>query len=129
MNFIIPIDSAVKGFFEHMKVNPRTILSSKFGDGKSFFLDKYKKTDFVSEHFMFLTIYPVNYQVASNEDILSLIKRDILFQLMLNGMISDQVVVPNDIALWFYLKTMVSLYFQICFLTCLPLRFPMNTSR
>lgn len=104
MDFVIPIDSAVKGFFEHMKVNPRTILSSKFGDGKSYFLDKYKKTDFVSEHFMFLTIYPVNYQVASNEDIFSLIKRDILFQLMLNSMISDQVVVPNDIALWFYLQ-------------------------
>lgn len=104
MDFVIPIDSAIKGFFEHMKVNPRTILSSKFGDGKSYFLDKYKKTDFVSEHFMFLTIYPVNYQVASNEDIFSLIKRDILFQLMLNSMISDQVVVPNDIALWFYLQ-------------------------
>ena len=104
MDFVIPIDSAITGFFEHMKVNPRTILSSKFGDGKSYFLDKYKKTDFVSEHFVFLTIYPVNYQVASNEDIFNLIKRDILFQLMLNGMISNQVVVPNDIALWFYIQ-------------------------
>lgn len=104
MDFVIPIDSAIKGFFEHMKVNPRTILSSKFGDGKSYFLDQYKKTDFVSEHFVFLTIYPVNYQVASNEDIFNLIKRDILFQLMLNGMISNQVVVPNDIALWFYIQ-------------------------
>ena len=103
MDFVIPIDSAIKGFFEHMKVNPRTILSSKFGDGKSYFLDKYRKTFFVCEHFVFLTIYPVNYQVASNEDIFNFIKRDILFQLMLNGMISNQVVVPNDIALWFYL--------------------------
>lgn len=104
MDFVIPIDSAIKGFFEHMKVNPRTILSSKFGDGKSYFLDKYRKTVFVCEHFVFLTIYPVNYQVASNEDIFNFIKRDILFQLMLNGMISNQVVVPNDIALWFYLQ-------------------------
>lgn len=104
MDFVIPIDNAIKGFFEHMKVNPRTILSSKFGDGKSYFLDQYIKTDFVSEHFVFLTIYPVNYQVASNEDIFNLIKRDILFQLMLNGMISNQVVVPNDIALWFYIQ-------------------------
>lgn len=104
MDFVIPIDSAIKGFFAHMKVNPRTILSSKFGDGKSYFLDKYRKTFFVCEHFVFLTIYPVNYQVASNEDIFNFIKRDILFQLMLNGMISNQVVVPNDIALWFYLQ-------------------------
>lgn len=104
MDFVIPIDSAIKGFFEHMKINPRTILSSKFGDGKSYFLDKYRKTVFVCEHFVFLTIYPVNYQVASNEDIFNFIKRDILFQLMLNGMISNQVVVPNDIALWFYLQ-------------------------
>lgn len=104
MDFVIPIDSAIKEFFEHMKVNQRTILSSKFGNGKSYFLNKYKNTDFVSERFVFLTIYPVNYQVVSNRDIFDLIKRDILFQLMLNNMISDQVIVPNDIALWFYLQ-------------------------
>lgn len=87
-DFIIPIDLAIKGFYNHLLANQRTILSSKFGDGKSYFLESFKNTDFVKEQFVFLTIYPVNYQVASNEDIFNLIKRDILFQLMLNDMIS-----------------------------------------
>ena len=103
-NFIIPIDDAVKEFFEHLRANPRTILSSKFGDGKSYFLQKFKNTDYIQEHFTFLTIYPVNYQVASNEDIFTLIKRDILFQLLINDMVSNQVVVSTDVALWFYLQ-------------------------
>ena len=103
-DFIIPINSAIKSFYSHLLANPRTILSSKFGDGKSYFLENFKNTDFVKEQFVFLTIYPVNYQVASNEDIFNLIKRDILFQLMLNNMISNAVVIPKDIALGFYLQ-------------------------
>lgn len=103
-DFIIPINSAIKSFYSHLLANPRTILSSKFGDGKSYFLENFKNTDFVKDQFVFLTIYPVNYQVASNEDIFNLIKRDILFQLMLNNMISNAVVIPKDIALWFYLQ-------------------------
>ena len=103
-DFIIPINSAIKSFYSHLLANPRTILSSKFGDGKSYFLESFKNTDFVKEQFVFLTIYPVNYRVASNEDIFNLIKRDILFQLMLNNMISNAVVIPKDIALWFYLQ-------------------------
>lgn len=103
-DFIIPIDLAIKGFYNHLLANPRTILSSKFGDGKSYFLENFKNTDFVKEQFVFLTIYPVNYQVASNEDIFNLIKRDILFQLMLNDMISNNVIIPKDIALWAYIQ-------------------------
>ncbi len=103
-DFIIPINSAIKSFYSHLLANPRTILSSKFGDGKSFFLENFKNTDFVKDQFVFLTIYPVNYQVASNEDIFNLIKRDILFQLMLNDMISNNVIIPKDIALWAYIQ-------------------------
>lgn len=103
-DFVIPIDLAIKGFYNHLLANPRTILSSKFGDGKSYFLENFKNTDFVKERFVFLTIYPVNYQVASNEDIFNLIKRDILFQLMLNDMISNNVIIPKDIALWAYIQ-------------------------
>lgn len=103
-DFIIPIDLAIKGFYNHLFANQRTILSSKFGDGKSYFLESFKNTDFVKEQFVFLTIYPVNYQVASNEDIFNLIKRDILFQLMLNDMISNNVIIPKDIALWAYIQ-------------------------
>ena len=51
-----------------------------------------------------MTIYPVNYQVASNEDIFSLIKRDVIYQLLWNEMISDDVAISNDIILWFFLQ-------------------------
>lgn len=51
--FFIPIDNAINSFFEHLKVNQRTIFSSKFGDGKSYFLEKFKETEHVKEHFYF----------------------------------------------------------------------------
>lgn len=54
--------------------------------------------------YVFLTIYPVNYQVASNEDIFSLIKRDVIYQLLWNEMIGEDVAISNDIILWFFLQ-------------------------
>lgn len=103
--FLIPIDKEIRSFHLHLIANPRTIFSSKFGDGKSYFLDVFQKDEQVRKQYEFITIYPVNYQVVPNSDIFNLIKRDILFQLIVKNMISDQVVVPNDVALWFYLQT------------------------
>ena len=100
--FHIPIDDAKKQFIEHLKVNPRTILSARFGDGKSYFLNSIIKDN--SDEFEFLPLYPVNYQVAANRDIFELIKRDILFQLMVHKMISDRVVVTDDVALSFFIQ-------------------------
>ncbi len=86
-DFKIPVDSMVAQFGDHLKAYPRTILSAKFGDGKSYFLDAVKKDKTLGEKFVFLTIYPINYQVMGNEDIFDLIKYDILYQLILNGVI------------------------------------------
>lgn len=127
-DFVIPIDGALEGFYEHMKANPRTILSSKFGDGKSYFLKEFKDAEFVKKDYVFLTIYPVNYQVASNEDIFSLIKRDVIYQLLWNEMISDDVAISNDIICGFSCKIRVSLFLQIYFLTCQQLLFQMSIS-
>ena len=76
-NPIIPIDNRITDFANHLNSHPRTILSAKYGDGKSFFLSRFikeKKNRFVS-----IVIHPVNYQVMENKDIFELIKRDILF--------------------------------------------------
>lgn len=102
----MPIDVAIRDFAKHINANPRTILSSKFGDGKSFFLQKIKEDADLKNEYEFLTIYPVNYQVVGNKDIFELIKRDILFQLMLHGMISNSVVLKDSEAFsWFvYMK-------------------------
>lgn len=100
--FYIPIEGAKTQFIAHLKANPRTILSAKFGDGKSYFLNSIIEDN--SDEFEFLSLYPVNYQVAANRDIFELIKRDILFQLMIHEMISDRIVVTNDVALSFFIQ-------------------------
>ena len=55
-DFFIPIDEAIDDFFNHMKANPRTVLSSKFGDGKSFVLEKFKGNKDVMERFAILSV-------------------------------------------------------------------------
>lgn len=101
-NFDIPVDLYIEEFRKHVQANPRTILSSKFGDGKSYFLDKFKSQ--TSEEFVFITIYPVNYQVVNNEDIFDIIKRDILFQLLGQDIISDSVELDKEVVLWGFLQ-------------------------
>ncbi|MFR1360030.1 hypothetical protein [Alistipes ihumii] len=80
---IIPIDSEIKIFSDYLDHNCRCILSARFGDGKSFFLNEVKKT--LSDKYVFLTIYPVNYQVAENKDVFEYIKRDILLQILMTS--------------------------------------------
>lgn len=101
-DIIIPIDDKIREFRNHIKANPRTFLSSKFGDGKSYFLREFKEK--TNDEFVFITLYPVNYQIAENEDIFNLIKRDILFQLMINGIISDGVEINEEVALYFFIQ-------------------------
>ena len=43
--FYVPMEGALLDFSKHISANPRTILSSKFGDGKSFFLQKVKEDE------------------------------------------------------------------------------------
>lgn len=60
--------------------NQRILFSAKFGDGKTTFLRNFFKAH--SSNFAYIHLYPVNYSVASNEDIFELIKFDILFDLL-----------------------------------------------
>lgn len=69
-------------FKNHLEHADRMILSAKFGDGKSFFLQKIREDRERFSEYEFITIYPVNYVVAQNEDIFEYIKRDILIQLV-----------------------------------------------
>lgn len=86
---IIPIDHAIESFHIHLNYNDRVIFSAKFGDGKTYFLNQFKKK--YKNKYLFITIYPVNYQVEANKDIFELIKRDILFQLSKKGLITDKI--------------------------------------
>lgn len=102
--FLIPINDAVEAFRHHLDSHDRTILSARFGDGKSFFLSHFMEDVNVKEQYTFLTIFPVNYQVAENRDIFELIKRDILLQMLLKGVIETDVKIPNEVALALYLQ-------------------------
>lgn len=98
----IDITEKLDEFHEHLKHNPRTILSAKFGDGKTFFLNEYFAKHQIwkdytpieervgsSEDAYFVVLHPVNYSAAKNEDIFEYIKRDILIQLYQEGKIDD----------------------------------------
>ena len=100
-NEIIPIDDAIRDFAFHLSNHPRTILSSGFGEGKTFFLDKCKRD---LSNYVFLTLYPVNYQVMSNDDIFDLFKRDILFQLFLHDILLPTAPISQSVALSFFLN-------------------------
>lgn len=82
--FEIPVDSSIESFHNHLKTHNRTILSAKFGDGKSYFLQKFMADEEVNKDFVFLTLYPVNYQVEENRDVFDLIKYDLFIQLFVH---------------------------------------------
>ena len=85
-SFEIPVDGAIERFHEHLNTHDRTILSAKFGDGKSYFLQKFISDKAVKDDYVFLTLYPVNYQVEENKDVFELIKYDLLIQLFVRGL-------------------------------------------
>lgn len=97
----IPIDKAIDRFDDYLSYNSRGIFSAAFGDGKTYFLNKFKKAK--ADKYVFITLYPVNYQVADNYDIFDLMKRDILLQMVMNGMISEQFEMSEANYLYLYL--------------------------
>lgn len=77
---IIDITNKLRDFEEHLKLNRQTIVSAKFGDGKTYFLNKYIEQN--EDDTFFIVLHPVNYVVSPNEDIFEYIKRDILCSLV-----------------------------------------------
>lgn len=83
------LDDKLNDFRNHLENADRMILSARFGDGKSFFLQKVRENTKKFSDYEFITIYPVNYVVAPNEDIFEYIKRDILVQLAQHNLLND----------------------------------------
>ena len=103
----IPVDNAMLRFEDHLLSHDRVILSAKFGDGKTFFLNKFKEKCKESEDspFEFITLYPVNYQVLGNKDIFELIKHDVLLQILQAGIIDVNYEVTDRMAFEFYIQS------------------------
>lgn len=103
----IDITKELIAFEKHLRNNERVILSAKFGDGKTYFLDAFKKKFSAKENdqqqYEFITLYPINYQVSDNKEIFEYIKRDILIQMVLKGMIHSGCQISEGLYLQFYL--------------------------
>lgn len=116
----ISIENKLEEFKKHLDINERTIFSAKFGDGKTYFLNEFKKkysdenkeSADEKEKYYFITLYPVSYSVAENQDIFEYIKRDILLQLANDEKLNpiDFGAIAKSIFTWENLKEV------ICFL-------------
>lgn len=72
--------------------NARILFSGKFGMGKTTYINHFfdgKKNEFVKIH-----LFPVNYSIASNEDIIDLIRYDILMELIREGVDFEVKEIP-----------------------------------
>ncbi len=74
----IPMDEPLRSFknFLDQENNRRIFLSGKFGSGKTFFLDEFFKQN--AKDYDVYYLFPIRYQILENEDIINLIKYDIL---------------------------------------------------
>ena len=77
----INISAKINEFVQYLNTTDRIILSAKFGDGKTYFLNELRKDKDLSDDYEFYTVYPVNYSVAKTEDVFEYIKRDIILQM------------------------------------------------
>ena len=88
--FLIDISSQLESFAHQLEQEDRVIFSAGFGDGKTYFLNRFQEE--YKDEYIFFTVYPVNYVISKNEHILEYIKRDILVQLANdNGFYLDEV--------------------------------------
>ncbi|XZF13555.1 P-loop NTPase fold protein [Chitinophagaceae bacterium MMS25-I14] len=93
-----------KKFSNHLGLenNDRIIFSGKFGMGKTTFLQEFFKNE---KKYKVIKLFPVNYSIASNEDIFRYIKYDILYEMLENNYaISEEGKNYLQTSLKFFLK-------------------------
>lgn len=89
-------------FSNHLNLNDnhRIIFSAPFGSGKTTFLKDYFLN--ASSEFECFHLYPVNYSVASNEDVFELIKFDILFNFLNRGIDFEKIEITKEVSFGFF---------------------------
>ena len=78
----IPIDTPISEFEQFLNIddNKRIFFSGKYGIGKTCFLQEFFKTR-EKQHDVY-HLFPVKYQITSDEDIMELLRYDILVELV-----------------------------------------------
>lgn len=89
---LITIDEPSRLFSEHLNIenNNRIIFSGIYGIGKSTFLDNFFKKE--KEKYNAIHLFPVNYSIAANDDIIELLKYDIIYELISKHPISVEEI-------------------------------------
>lgn len=64
--------------------NHRILFSGRYGSGKTFFLHEFFTTRKMDEYETF-HLFPTNYAIAQNEDVVKLLQFDILYELLVKG--------------------------------------------
>lgn len=97
-------ENNANNFTSHLLVegNERIIFSGRFGTGKTtflneFFLEENQELHFKGIRYNAIKVYPVNYSIASNEDIFEYIKYDVLIEILLNNKFSFEHI---DLSYW-----------------------------
>lgn len=94
--------------------NERIIFSGRYGSGKTTFLSDYFNQIDAKEEYDVYKLYPVNYSIASNEDIFSYIKYDLIFELLKSGIEVEKMDFTFLQALpWFVLKNPVRYWLEL----------------
>ena len=96
-----------RDFKEHLEVegNNRILFSGKLQTGKSTFLHHFFFVPYAAKKYQLFHLFPVNYSVASNEDIFELIKYDIIINLLLDQNISvEELEITNTVALKYFIQ-------------------------
>lgn len=99
--FYIDILKDYKSSFKsHIDIsdNYRTIFSGIFGIGKTTFLKDFFELSDINQEYEVIHLFPVNYSIASNEDIFELIKFDIFYRLLSKNIEFDIENVNIDIS-------------------------------
>lgn len=89
--YIIPTTAVEKSFKAHISQfegkSARIFFSGKYGVGKTQFLKKFFEAQ--QDDYLKIHLYPVNYQIYSNIDIIELLKADIIIELLRQNITFD----------------------------------------
>lgn len=82
IEFKIEVKELFSRFKNHLddNENRRIFFSGKFGIGKTYFLKEFFEE--YKEEYEVFHLFPVNYQISSNEDIIDFLKYDVLVELL-----------------------------------------------
>jgi hypothetical protein len=101
---LLPFDNSETEFSNHFNTqgNTRILFSSPFGTGKTTFLKEFfeKKQD----QYAVFHLFPVNYSISQNEDILRYIKVELLLRLLEMEIEFDAEKFPKLLTFPFYVK-------------------------